>query len=351
MVMKRATLPVLLLALAAGAACAQAGAPSRVVVLNYTTRIIDVRLGEVSSPALSLPGVAATSVSQLTGARAGKAAVYYRAQGAKDWTTIRARSEEGAAAEVQTYLLSPGKFYALGIHEEGEELAALFQELETPTGSGPLVLFAATRMGPPRSATLLDPSRRPASVVLTVDTITQYEVSGPYALPAAGKLSVAFTWPAFFEDRTYLLPDPRDPAKPGVFDFRDGSVYAVVLESFDEKGATGSVTTIVSQGPSGTTPGDLTSVPRSWNGDWATEIRPTTKALAVRNGKIYLVNNNRETQVIPATGAGQYTYTYHANEVASYLGGRLQDRYVLSEDGNKITHFQPGKSTVYVRTK
>jgi len=56
-----------------------------------------------------------------------------------------------------------------------------------------------------------------------------------------------------------------------------------------------------------------------------------------------------ETETFPGTVSKQYSFTFAEREVATLLGGKPYERYVLSPGGAKITHTFEGSVTGYVR--
>jgi hypothetical protein len=347
--MKRLLVPAILLCACAALAGAQAGTPPRIVVINYSSQAVDVRVGDDASAALRMPGIAAKAVTPLSAVKPGSFPVFYRAQGAAEWSVILENLGEGAVGGPKSLAFAAGGVYALGVFAEDGMVGAAFQELAVPAGNKPRILFTATRMGPPRAASVATAKDAPGALV--VEEITQYQVTGLHELPSAGKRSVFFTWPAFYESLTHFLPDAKDASRPAVIDFQDGGVYAVVLERFDETGAAGSITTIATGGaaPSAPAASALTAVPAAWNGDWAVETRPTRKTLAIHDGRIFLVMGTSETETFPGTTSKQYSFTYAELEVATLLGGKPYEKYVLSPDGTKLTQTAEGRVTVYVR--
>jgi hypothetical protein len=325
----------------------------RVVVINYTNQSVDVRIGEDADPALGLNGLAPRIVTPLlTCKKTGKFSVYVHDQSAPKWVVIEESIGEGVRGGPKLFNLAAGRVYAIGVVAEDGAIGAFLQELALPPGKGPKVLFTATRMGPPRSATIA--TTKNARDAFSVDEITQYQVSGPYLLPSSGKRSIFFTWPAFHQSLTHFLADAKDPTKPAVMDFQDGGIYAVVLESFDEKGAAASFSTLASAADSAPSQAAaavviLTAVPTAWNGDWAVETRPTRRVLSIHDGKIYLVMGSSETETFPGTTSKQYSFSYAELEVASLLGGKPYEKYVLSPDGAKLTRTGEDGVTVYVR--
>jgi hypothetical protein len=349
--MKKTLLTAVLLCAAAGLVSAQA--PARAFVVNYAGLPADVRIGEDAAPAASIAGVAPAAVSPFAALKPGSYRVYFRAKGASGWQAIAERVTEGETGGPQTFAVAAGGAYAVGITGEGDEIGAFFQELAVPAGKGPKVAFTATRMGPPRSATVA--SAQDAGDGVTAEEVLQNQLTGFLALPSSGKRSVFWSWPAFYESLTHFLPDVRVPTKPAVVDFQDGGYYAVVLERFDENGAAGSVTALGTGAPASPQPAApapvaaLTAVPATWNGNWALEIRPTRKELSIHDGKIYLVAGTMETETFPGTTSRQYSFTYAEREVATLLGGKPYEKFVLSADGAKITHTFEGRVEAYVR--
>jgi hypothetical protein len=341
-----------LLLICIGSALASAQVEPRVVVINYSDKSVDVRIGEDADPALGLNGLAPRIVTPLlTCKKTGKFSVYVHDQSAPQWVAIEESIGEGVRGGPKLFNLAAGRLYAIGVVAEDGAIGAFLQELTLPAGKGPKVLFTASRMGPPRNATIA--TTKNARDAFIVDEITQYQVSGPLQLPSSGKRSIFFTWPAFYESLTHFLPDAKDPTKPAVFDFQDGGMYAVVLESFDDKGAAASFSILAS----GATPASsqaapaaaLTAVPAAWNGDWAVEARPTRKVLSIHDGKIFLVMGSSETETFPGTTSKQYSFSYAELEVTSLLGGKPYEKYVLSPDGAKLTRTGEEGVTVYVR--
>jgi hypothetical protein len=140
-----------------------------------------------------------------------------------------------------------------------------------------------------------------------------------------------------------------------VVDFREGWLYVAVIDRFDESGAAGSVTNLGAGAPPPPRPAPpaagaaLNAVPATWNGDWALDTRPGRRALAIHDGRIFLVSGSAETETFPGTTSRQYSFTYADREVTMILGGKLYERYVLAPDGARITHTFEGKVEVYVR--
>lgn len=327
--------------------------PPRVVVLNLSDLAVDIRLGTDPDATLKIDAVLPRQVTPLIGCRAaGEFALFHRDRGAAEWIATQQRMGEGEEPRTRLFALAPAGVYAVVVSRYEGPAAVSLEELAVPVGNRPKVLFTTTTMGPPRTAIVAKTKDAPDA--LTVEEITQYGVSGLHELPAAGPRSVFFQFPAFFDSLTHFLPDAKDPTRPAVFDFRDGGVYAVVLDGFTEQGASAWLATVSTGAPAAApprpvAPAALTGVPASWNGDWMVEIRPGRRALAIHDGKIFLVSGTMETETFPGTVSRQYSFTYSEREVATLLSGKPYEKYALSPDGTKIVHTYEGRVTVYVR--
>jgi hypothetical protein len=93
-----------------------------------------------------------------------------------------------------------------------------------------------------------------------------------------------------------------------------------------------------------------TSVPSSWDGDYALDSKPNVKALTVKYGKIYTVSGTTVVQTFPGKSNLNYRTTYSETECKQTAGTTVEDKFVRVANSN-IKNYSSGSVKTYVKMK
>jgi hypothetical protein len=188
------------------------------------------------------------------------------------------------------------------------------------------------------------------------------DISRFQALKTEGTFGIflqSFLWE---EGKKVFYAAKADPSKPAMIAFRNGAYHAVVAD-LDESGkprfslynipaapAGASAAAGATTAPAAAPRAALTSVPASWNGDYAEETRPGRAALSVHDGKIWSVFGGSQTETFPGPSR-LYQFSYGENECRSVEkgNGKEYERYAFDAKTGKLIYHLVGQApTVYV---
>ena len=111
-------------------------------------------------------------------------------------------------------------------------------------------------------------------------------------------------------------------------------VFILMFTSSCSKKEKGNETTISKETKVRETEVELSDIPDSWNGIYALKFHPSVKVLEIKDGKIFQLIGEEESEIFPAEALSNgYTVKITETECSAYIDSN-SFKYVRNDDGS-----------------